>query len=213
MSRWFRFYDRALDDPKVQRLPPDVFKGWVNLLCLANRNDGCLPALADIAFSLRISEREAESLVSTLMIAGLLDDDGDVTKPHNWSELQFLSDRDPTNAERQKRHRMRNALRNVLPDGYVTPPRADTEQIQSRAETRVNAREAGLKICFPKDGSLLFATDTRWVAIVRKHAPKWDVDRVGSEFRSFCHREGIEFDDPLIERKFTTFCQKQRNVA
>lgn len=26
MSSWFRFYDRALDDPKVQRLAPDVFK-------------------------------------------------------------------------------------------------------------------------------------------------------------------------------------------
>ena len=30
MSRWFRFYDAALDDPKVQRLPPAIFKlTWV----------------------------------------------------------------------------------------------------------------------------------------------------------------------------------------
>ena len=26
MSRWFRYYDEALDDPKVQRLPGDDFK-------------------------------------------------------------------------------------------------------------------------------------------------------------------------------------------
>lgn len=26
MSRWFRFYDEALDDPKVQRLSPEKFK-------------------------------------------------------------------------------------------------------------------------------------------------------------------------------------------
>lgn len=26
MSRWFRYYDEALDDPKVQRLPGEMFK-------------------------------------------------------------------------------------------------------------------------------------------------------------------------------------------
>ena len=31
---WFRFYHGALHDPKVQSLRPELFKFWVNLLCL-----------------------------------------------------------------------------------------------------------------------------------------------------------------------------------
>jgi len=34
---WFRFYNDALDNPKVQLLPSDLFKTWVNLLCIASR--------------------------------------------------------------------------------------------------------------------------------------------------------------------------------
>ena len=55
MSRWFRFYDEALDDPKVQRLAPHLFKTWINLLCLASKEDGTMPSNDDIAFRLRIS--------------------------------------------------------------------------------------------------------------------------------------------------------------
>ena len=36
-KQWLRLYDDVLDDPEVQRLPPDLFKHWVNLLCLANK--------------------------------------------------------------------------------------------------------------------------------------------------------------------------------
>ena len=50
MSRWFRFYDEALDDPKVQRLAPHLFKTWINLLCLASKEDGTMPSNDDIAF-------------------------------------------------------------------------------------------------------------------------------------------------------------------
>ncbi len=42
--RWFRFYSEVLDDPKVQGLSLGLFKMWINLLCIAARNDGYLPA-------------------------------------------------------------------------------------------------------------------------------------------------------------------------
>ena len=60
MSRWFRYYDEALDDPKVQRLSGDLFKVWVNLLSLASKNDGKLPSADDISFRLRISVQDAQ---------------------------------------------------------------------------------------------------------------------------------------------------------
>ena len=33
---WFRAYNGIIDDPKVQRLAPHFFKGWICLLCLAS---------------------------------------------------------------------------------------------------------------------------------------------------------------------------------
>ena len=56
--KWFRFYADALDDPKVQRLPPPIFKTWVNLLCLASKNEGNLPSAEECAFALRMSDED-----------------------------------------------------------------------------------------------------------------------------------------------------------
>ena len=148
MSRWFRLYDTLLDDPKVQRLPDPLFKTWVNLLCLASRSNGDLPCIEDIAFALRLDDAEAASRLAALMERGLIDD-GDVVRPHNWSERQFQGDRDPTAADRQRRKRDkdRDVTRDndechahVTRDTPVTsrPPDTDTDTDTER-ETR--ARE------------------------------------------------------------------------
>lgn len=126
MSRWFRLYDEMLDDPKVQRLPPQDFKIWINLLCLASRHDGKLPCLVDIAFALRISDNDAVTLVERLHIAGLIDKrnggpDGFHYTPHAWEKRQYKSD---NSADRVKKHREK---RNVSCNVTVTPPDTDTE--------------------------------------------------------------------------------------
>ena len=137
MSRWFRFYDDALDHAKVQRLPPDLFKAWVNLLCLASREGGVLPCVDDTAFALRVTRDVTEEWLSALRERGLIDvsEDG-LMSPHNWNARQFRSDADPTAAERQARKRARDALsrgKNHSPEPTkkvtrdVTPPRTDTE--------------------------------------------------------------------------------------
>ena len=43
MARWFRMYAEVVDDPKVQRLSPALFRAWVNVLCLAASNGGVVP--------------------------------------------------------------------------------------------------------------------------------------------------------------------------
>ena len=95
--RWFRFYTEALDDPKVQRLPCELFKHWVNLLCLAGRCDGrgLLPPMEDIAFGLRLSEEQVGRACMDLCERGLLDYD-----PHEqryrmaaWGERYAASPR------------------------------------------------------------------------------------------------------------------------
>ena len=95
MSRWFRIYDEALNDPKVQKLAPHLFKTWFNLLCLANKaGNGVLPSISDIAYHLRISDIDAQAAVDDLIMAGLLDISADKKlTPHNWAERQAPSDK------------------------------------------------------------------------------------------------------------------------
>lgn len=124
MSRWFRFYDEALDDPKVQRLSPHLFRAWVNLLCLASKAEGVLPSIADIAFRLRMSENDARAAVDDLILAELLDigPDGRLC-PHNWSGRQCASDtsKERTRKWREKKGKPRGGNgRDVTGDVTVT---------------------------------------------------------------------------------------------
>ena len=118
--RWFRFYSEALDDPKVQRLPPHLFKSWINLLCLAAPAGGDLPSIDDIAFRLRISAQDARAQIDELILIGLIDlgPSGKMT-PHNWSTRQARSD---VSRERTRRYRQRkiNPSTNSEGDGSVT---------------------------------------------------------------------------------------------
>ena len=112
--QWFRFYSEALDDPKVQRLPGDLFKAWVNLLCLANEADerGTLPDVADIAFRLRMDDQKTADALRGLCRAGLLDgDEDDGYSIHAWDKRQPDSD---SSTERVRRHRAKKQ--------QVTPP-------------------------------------------------------------------------------------------
>jgi hypothetical protein len=89
-------YDDILDNPKIQRLPDKVFKTWVNLLCVARRHGGILPPACDLAFALRLDEKEIQKHVTTLINAGLIDKiegpNGNNLSPHNWEIRQFNSD-------------------------------------------------------------------------------------------------------------------------
>ena len=90
MSRWWRAYDEAVDDPKLQQLRPELFKAWFNICCITSQNDGTLPAIATVAFKLRVRPEKARAIVAELTAAGLIDDDGNGNlAPHNWSKRQF----------------------------------------------------------------------------------------------------------------------------
>lgn len=139
MTRWFRFYDDAMNDPKVQRLPGEKFKAWINLLCLASKNGGVLPALDDIAFALRVTRDEITLTLDEFCANGLLDPvevrDAPMSyEPHNWGERQYISDsKDPTSAERSKRYRDRKRVaqcRDRDATVTVTATRTDTDTEQ-----------------------------------------------------------------------------------
>jgi hypothetical protein len=132
MALWFRFYQSALEDPRIQRLSGDVFKVWVNLMCLTSKNGGVLPPIEDIAFSLRLTEQDADLAIRQLLNAHLLERKGDWLAPTDWNDRQFL---DKTNAQRQRAFRDRkkahnalhNGQRNALHNGPVTSQEGDTD--------------------------------------------------------------------------------------
>lgn len=148
MSRWFRLYTDVLDDPKVQKLPPVLFKTWVNLLCLAGRHNGSLPDIEDIAFSLRLDDETCRAHICDLVERGLIDA-GEGLRPHNWDGRQFKSDQDETAAERQRRKRERDkaetsprdTAEHVTRDTPVTsrPPDTDTDTDTETDEGRVGS--------------------------------------------------------------------------
>ncbi len=152
-GRWWRAYNRARNDPKVQRLPGETFKAWFNLVCLASENGGHLPSLADCAFELRKSEDATGKILDSLKSAGLFDDTGNGLSPHNWDGLQYKSD---VSNERVKRHRKRQ--RNVTSsvtvavtgNGTVTPSEseADTETDSVAKATGSDAAPDLLKAAF-----------------------------------------------------------------
>lgn len=232
MTRWLRLYADTLDNPKVQRLPPAVFKAWVNLLCLAAKNDGRLPGIADIAFALRMPDGEADVLVQSLIAARLLDDEPEGLMPHDWRERQFVSDRDPTAAERQRRKREKaregqepkgnsDGERSVTRDKAVTSHRPEQRQIQIQSRTerareaarvappapssRIGFQEKG----FPPDGTIAFS---QWETLVRRKAPGVDVDLAAQRFRSFCAERRIRLDAPNVAQIAETFFAKLRPV-
>lgn len=131
MNSWWRAYNEAVNDPKLQLLSDVLFRAWFNLMCIASANDGKLPALKDIAFTLRVVPNKAAQILAQLHAAGLLDKTETGFVPHNWNGRQYKSD---VSTDRVKRFRQRKG--NVSSAVSETPPEADTEQIQSRADAR-----------------------------------------------------------------------------
>jgi len=152
MSRWFRLYDEMLDDPKVQKLHPALFKVLVNIWCVASRHDGKLPSQSDLSFALRMSEDETFRAVSKLAEAGFIDTDPatNVQRPHGWDTRQYRSDvsTDRVRAHREARKSAKNddppkggkakkaEPRNADETFHGTAPETDTETDISLADAK-----------------------------------------------------------------------------
>ena len=135
MSRWFRFYDDAINDPKVLKLSDRHYRTWIGLLCVASKNGGSLPSLDDCALMIRMQpERLAEAVVA-LVGAGLLQRDGDVLSLSDWNTRQYKSD---VSTERSQRHRQQQ--RNVA----ATAEQRRGNGLEQNRENRTEHATAGL---------------------------------------------------------------------
>jgi len=73
---WFRYHADALDNPRVQKLPGDLFKLWVNCQCILAQEgaaaSGKMPSLEDCAYRLRMSIQDVEKSFDNLVEKGLM---------------------------------------------------------------------------------------------------------------------------------------------
>jgi len=103
--KWFRMYHDLVDDPKVQKLPGETFKFWINLLCLASRSPerGTIQMqLPDLAFALRMDDQAVHDMLSDLVSRGLVHEMDGSFEIHNWQGRQYDSD---SSTERVRKHR------------------------------------------------------------------------------------------------------------
>ena len=153
MSRWFRFYDDAINDPKILKLSDKLFRFWVGILCLASKKNGMLPANDEIALLLRMKSNKVDALFKNLITAGLIDIDETGNRPHNWVGRQYKSDvTDPTAAERQRRYRY-GKKRNAT----VTVKRPDTDTDTDTDTEKKETKEAGASLGARKRATRLSA--------------------------------------------------------
>lgn len=139
---WFRFYSEAIDNPKLQRLDPEHFKLYINLLCLANQGvpRGVLPRPADIAFRLRIDLDLALRQLQELRARKLLDGPFSAYRIHDWVEWQPDSDANQTpgrkdrNAKRTGKERATSEIRTPREE------REEERDTEEKKEGEENAR-------------------------------------------------------------------------
>lgn len=141
MNHWWRAYNEAVNDPKLQLISDSLFRAWFNLMCITSGNDGVLPSIDSLAFTLRMKSQKVAQVLVQLHKAGLLDKTETGFAPHNWNGRQYKSDKtDETAAERMARYRERK--RNERNAGVtVTAPREQrteqtTEQIDDAGDAR-----------------------------------------------------------------------------
>jgi hypothetical protein len=138
MSRWFRFYDDDLNNPKLLRLSDRLHRIWVGLCCVASKN-GKLPSMEDCALMLRLApERMAEALVS-LVGAELLERHDDILSPADWASRQYKSD---GSAERMKRHRQHKRDVSVTPQNITDQNRTEAVTVEVTDEQALAAWDA-----------------------------------------------------------------------
>lgn len=114
MLKWFRFHKSALHNSKVQSLPGETFKAWVNMLCVAVECDGFLSHVTDMLFQLRVTQEEFDRHISILKAHKLIEEKNGKLYMHDWAEHQYKSD---SSAERTRAYRAR---KKALQSGAVS---------------------------------------------------------------------------------------------
>ena len=102
---WIKLYHEILDDPKMGRLPDNLWRRTTELFLIAGDLDaeGYLPSVGDMAWRLRLDEDALESELQELAAVSIVEQ-----RDGQWLVTNFAKRQAPVdNAERQSRYRNR----------------------------------------------------------------------------------------------------------
>ena len=142
---WFRMYTDFLEDPKLLALAFEDQRHFIGVLALKSSgtlDQDCSPELRDrlVAQRLWIDHSAIGEVKRRLIEARLINEDW---QPIAWDKRQFVSDRDPTAAERARRYRQKKKDKTASrvtsrnENGAVTPLDTDTD-----TDTKENTRSS-----------------------------------------------------------------------
>ena len=152
---WLKLYHEILHDAKMGTLSDRLWRRCIEMFLLAGDYDdeGRLPTIADMAWTLRTDADELTRELVELAGLGILSENGD-----RWHVTKWIERQGPvTGAERTKRHRERKRSDNYYGNESVTKRHtdtdtdveADTEQDRDTAaeEKRAKSARAGAVSC------------------------------------------------------------------
>jgi len=211
--QWFRYHAEVLDNKRVQRLPADLFKVWVNCQCILTQENvgssGKLPPMDECAFRLRKSVEETVIAFDALVDAGLFlkrNETVSETKStvscnknetlfseqktdyfvKGWGNKQYKSD---TSTDRVKRFRERSKT------VTETPPDTDTDS-EVLLPTGNNTARGRANISCPPDVDEKVWADFMLIR-KKKKAPMTDTALEGLQREA--SKAGIFLNDALRE--------------
>lgn len=141
--KWFRFYNEALHDPKVQKLPGELFKTWVNILCIASKYGGEIP-VADLSHHLSHRYDRIDREVDELIRRGLLTYGGGLIIPHNWFGRQYKYDNQVERIRRYRESKRRAKVVSIKCHDVTVPEKKERIRKREREEKWVADLEARL---------------------------------------------------------------------
>lgn len=171
----------------------DVVAVWAVMLECAADDDAwgvCTKNAKYIAATLRWWPDEVQSVLDAFTNHGLIEPDHSGHRIVNWDKYQYVSDKDPTNAERQRRYRARQSqggsritdakrVSNALPKRPDTETDTDTEKTPPRPPSLERGNGRGTRL--PDD----------WTPdeACRRYAQGLGLepDRVSEDFRDYWH--------------------------
>ena len=136
---WVKLYIEILDDPKMGRLPNHLWRRLVELILLAGRqgDDGALPPVEEMAWSLRLSADRALEDLHSLAETGVVHE----AEPGRWVVTHFKERQRSESLERVRRYRERhgNGPGNAGAAGGDSPSPSDSLEEGVQGEEPVDA--------------------------------------------------------------------------
>jgi hypothetical protein len=148
---WIKLYLEILDDPKMGRLPDHLWRFAVELFLLAGRqgNDGSLPTITEMAWTLRMPEEKVIEDIRSLAEVGIVTaraTDAGCTgevKDGEWCVTHFQERQKCESFERVKRYRER--YRNEISNGEVAEVSSTSTSPSKYISNSISQEEEGVQ--------------------------------------------------------------------